>query len=192
MYRNANDMNDLLSSPDLNLMGDSNLCMNYQRDPCNYITQLFGTQLPAIPTGFFNVHMTKGMIVQPHWHPNCTEVVIVIDGCVLTSVFNPFTRRLMTYQLGPGQVVVFPRGWFHWIVTLSEHTYFLTIFDVPTPDIVMGADFLKCIPVEVLNRAFCIDEAAYQAATAPMKESVLIGPPPGCIPQHSHPVPFHM
>ncbi|MFD1776934.1 cupin domain-containing protein [Paenibacillus rhizophilus] len=174
-------MNSLFSSPALTLAADSNKHINYRRDADNYLTQVFGAQLPAIETGFFNAHMTKECIVQPHWHTNAEELVFVISGEILTSVFNPCTQQLMSYKLTPGQVSVFPKGWFHWIIVLSEQAHFLAIFDVPTPDVVYGSDFLKAIPPEVLNRAYCVDEQKYKQAVAPLQESVILGPPPGCV-----------
>ncbi|MBW7458776.1 cupin domain-containing protein [Paenibacillus sepulcri] len=170
----------ILQSPDLSLAADSNRVLNYKRDPQNYITQLFGPQFPAIKNGFFNVHVSKGIIVQPHWHTNVTEMVIVISGEVVTSVFNPFTQKLMTYCLKPGQVSLFPKGWFHWIICESDHAHILTVFDQPTPDIVYGSDFLRSIPKEVMQRAYCINEEDYAKAVAPIRESVILGPPPGC------------
>uniref|UniRef100_UPI001E2EA408 cupin domain-containing protein n=1 Tax=Paenibacillus forsythiae TaxID=365616 RepID=UPI001E2EA408 len=174
-------MNSPLSSPEPALAADSNKHINYRRDAHNYLTQVFEAQLPAIPTGFFNAHMTKGFVVQPHWHTNATELVFVISGEITTSVFNPCTQQLITYKLTPGQVSLFPKGWFHWIVVLSEQAHFLTIFDVPTPDVVYGSDFLKAVPPEVLNRAYCVNEKDYRQAVAPLQESVIIGPPPGCV-----------
>lgn len=173
-------LDPVLTSPNLKLFADSNDTLNYKRDAGNYITQVFGAQMPAIATGFFNVHMTQGIIVQPHWHTNVNELVIVISGEVITSVFNPFTQKLMTYKLKPGQVSMFPKGWFHWILTLSEKAHLLTIFDQPTPDIVYGADFLRHIPKEILHIAYCINEEDYAKAVAPLKETVILGPPPGC------------
>ncbi|SDS87797.1 Cupin [Paenibacillaceae bacterium GAS479] len=175
------NITQLLQSPSLNLSADSNTTVNYKRDADNYITQLFAEQLPAVQTGFFNVHMSKDKIVQPHWHTNVSELVIVICGEVVTTVFNPFTQKLMTYRLGPGQVSMFPKGWFHWIVTLSDNTHFLTVFDGPTPDIVYGSDFLRFTPKEIMNLAYCVDEEAYAKAVAPIKESIILGPPPGCV-----------
>ncbi|WP_438351780.1 cupin domain-containing protein [Paenibacillus sp. FA6] len=170
----------VLQSPDLRLAADSNQVLNYRRDPHNYITQLFGEQLPAIKTGLFNVHLSKGIIVQPHWHTNVNETVFVISGEVVTSVFDPFTQRLMTYHLKPGQVSLLPKGWFHWIIAESDHAHILTIFDQPTPDIVYGSDFLRCIPKEVMQQAYCINEQDYAKAVAPIRESVILGPPVGC------------
>ena len=181
-------MKTVLASPDLNLAADSNAVVNYQRDHCNYLTQLFGAQLPAIPTGLFNVHMSQGIIVQPHWHTNVSELVYVISGEVATSVFNPFTQKLMSYRLKPGQVSLFPLGWFHWIVALTEHAHLLTIFDQPTPDIVYGSDFLRSIPPEVIQRAYCIQAEAYKQTVAPLQESVILGPPPGCGQRGARPV----
>ena len=173
-------LDPVLQAPDLKLAADSNQVLNYKRDANNYITQLFGEQLPAIRNGFFNAHMSKGFIVQPHWHTNVTEMVFVISGELITSVFDPFTQKLMTYHLKPGQIVVFPKGWFHWILAESEQAHFLTIFDAPTPDIVYGSDFLRAVPQEVIQRAYCINEEEYAKAVAPLKESVILGPPPGC------------
>ncbi|WP_369406110.1 cupin domain-containing protein [Alicyclobacillus kakegawensis] len=167
----------ILQSPDLVLKADSNVVLSYKRDSRNYITQLFAAQLPAIKTGLFNVHMSKGIIIQPHWHTNVTETLIVINGKVKTSVFNPFTQELMTYRLGPGQVSVFPRGWFHWIVARSDDVHLLAIFDRPTPDIVYGSDFLRAIPGKIINRAYGVDAQAYSTTVAPIQESVVLGPP---------------
>lgn len=171
---------EILKSPRLQLAADSTKVLNYKRDQQNYITQLFAEQLPAIRNGFFNVYMSRGIVVQPHWHTNVTEMVFVISGEVTTSVFNPFTRKLMTYHLLPGQVSIFPKGWFHWIIAETEQVHLLTIFDEPTPDIVYGSDFLLCTPKDVLKLAYCINEEEYAQAIAPLKESVILGPPPGC------------
>ncbi|MEK4327780.1 hypothetical protein MKZ24_17440 [Paenibacillus sp. FSL R7-0297] len=35
-------------------------------------------------------------------------------------------------------------------------------------------------PGQVIQRAYCINEKDYAKAVAPLKESVLLGPPPGC------------
>lgn len=172
-------MNVMPAPPAAALAGDSNAYIQYKRDDRNYLTQLFGAQLPGIRTGFFNVHMSKGMTVQPHWHPNASEMVFVIGGELMTSVFDPFAQRLLAYRLCPGQVCLFPRGWFHWIVALSEEAHFLAVFDVPTPDIVYGSDFLKAIPPEVMSQAYGVDPGLYTQAVAPIRESAILGPPSG-------------
>ncbi|MGF9697098.1 MULTISPECIES: cupin domain-containing protein [Paenibacillus] len=174
-------INPILQSPNVQLAGDSNAVLNYQRDARNYVTQLFGEQLPAIQNGFFNVHMSKGIIVQPHWHTNVTEMIVLISGEITTSVFDPFTRRRMNYHLKPGQVSIFPKGWFHWFVADTDDVHLLTIFDQPTPDIVLGADFLAATPPEVAHRAYCIDEEAYAKAIASIKNDAILGPPIGCV-----------
>ncbi|MNJ65498.1 hypothetical protein D3C77_615130 [compost metagenome] len=86
----------------------------------------------------------------------------------------------MTYYLKPGQVSVFPKGWFHWIITESEHAHLLTIFDQPAADIVYGSDFLRFIPKQVMQQAYCVNEEDYARAVAPIQESVILGPPLGC------------
>ncbi|GGH73617.1 quercetin dioxygenase-like cupin family protein [Pullulanibacillus pueri] len=173
-------MSQELTSPSLTLFADANQTVNYRRDTHNYITQVFAQELPAIRTGLFNVHMSQGIIIQPHWHTNVTELVFLIHGEVITSVFNPFTQQLMTYHLKPGQVSEFPKGWFHWIVALTNDVHLLTLFDQPTPDIVYGSDFLRFTPKEIMHLAYCINMEEYEQAIAPVKESLILGPPPGC------------
>jgi len=173
-------MNNPFVSPHFQLFADSTKTINYKRDAHNYITQLFSEQMPAIKTGFFNVHLSKGIIIQPHWHPNAVELVYVISGEVMTSVFNPFSQQLITYHVKAGQVSQFPKGWFHWLVALENHTHLLTIFDKPTPDVVLGSDFLRFLPKEIANRAYCVNETAYANAVSPITSSVFLGPPPGC------------
>ncbi|WKL02543.1 hypothetical protein Q0F98_00710 [Paenibacillus amylolyticus] len=53
-------MNPILQAPNVPLAADSNAVVNYQRDSRNYVTQLFGEQLPTIANGFFNVYLSKG------------------------------------------------------------------------------------------------------------------------------------
>lgn len=175
-------MNPVLQDPRLCLCADSTQTLAYRRDSRNYVTQLFGPDFPAVETGFFNIHMSQGMIVPPHWHTNADELVFVICGGIVASVFNPFTRKLITCTLKPGQVVQLPKGWFHWFIAITDNTHVLTIFDVPTPDVVFGADFLSCIPPEVMNRAFCINPQDYAKAVAPIQDALLLGPPPSCAP----------
>lgn len=172
--------NDVLMDPNVVLAGDSTKKVAYKRDPNNVVTQLFAAQLPAIFNGFFNVHMSKGIMIVPHWHPNANEMVYMISGEATSAVFNPFTRKLMVYRLKPGQVSLLPKGWFHWIIADTDDAHMLTIFDVPTPDVVLGADFLSFMPKEVAQRAYCIDAEDYAKAVAPIKEALLLGPPPGC------------
>ncbi|SEA82281.1 cupin domain-containing protein [Paenibacillus marchantiae] len=173
--------NPILQAPNVQLAADSTAVLNYQRDSRNYITQLFGPQLPTIKNGFFNVHMSKGIIVQPHWHTNVTEMVVLINGEITTSVYDPFKRERISYHLKPGQVSIFPQGWFHWFVAETDDVHLLTIFDQPTPDIVLGADFLAATPPEVAHRAYCIDEEAYRTAVASIKNDAILGPPIGCV-----------
>ncbi|MCQ2010295.1 cupin domain-containing protein [Sporolactobacillus sp. STSJ-5] len=168
------------SDPAFRLSADSTKTITERRDTKNYISQLFGPQFPEIKNGFFNAHMTRGIIIQPHWHPNASEMVYMISGSVITSVFNPFTQKLMSYQIGPGEVSMLPRGWFHWIIALTDDVHLLTIFDVPTPDVVLGSDFLRFTPAEVMNRAYCIDPTAYAQTVAPIRKSTILGPPTDC------------
>lgn len=171
------DNDQLLKTPGLQLAADSNQVLNYKRDGRNFLTQLFKEQLPVIENGLFNIYMSIGIIVQPHWHTNATEMLYMINGEIIASVFNIFQQQLVTYHLKPGQVIVLPKGWFHWFVAATDDVHILAIFDVPTPDIVYGSDFLRFTPKEVMQRAYGVSEEDYAKAIAPLNESVILGPP---------------
>jgi Thermophilic glucose-6-phosphate isomerase and related metalloenzymes len=181
------------SDPSFNLSADATTFVAERRDASNYICQLFGPQFPEIKNGFFDVHMTRGIIVQPHWHTNASEMVFMISGSAITSVFNPFTQKVMSYQLGPGQVSMLPKGWFHWILAMTDDVHLLTIFDQPTPDVVFGSDFLRFTPAEVVNRAYCVNPETYAQAVAPIQQSTILGPPVNCGAEkaQSDPAPLH-
>lgn len=181
------------SDPSFNLFADATTFVAERRDASNYICQLFGPQFPEIKNGFFNVHMTRGMIVQPHWHTNASEMVFMIQGSTITSVFNPFTQKVMSYQIGSGQVTMLPKGWFHWIVAMTDDVHLLTIFDQPTPDVVFGSDFLRFTPAEVVGRAYCVNPEAYAQAVSPIQQSTILGPPANCGAEktQSDPAPLH-
>ncbi|MBZ5750535.1 cupin domain-containing protein [Metabacillus litoralis] len=173
-------LDNVLQSPSLSLVADSTKVLNYKLNSQNYITQMFAAQLPSIKTGFFNVHMSRGFIIQPHWHTNVNELVFIISGEASVAIFNPFTRKLMTYRLTQGQNIVLPKGWFHWIVALKDQTHMLTIFDKPTPDIVYGSDFLRFTPADIMHLAYCINPDEYNRAVAPIQASHVLGPPKWC------------
>ncbi|RYL86842.1 cupin domain-containing protein [Sporolactobacillus sp. THM19-2] len=168
------------ADPAFTLFADSTKKVTEHLDAYNTVTQLFGPQFPEIRNGFFNIHMTRGIIIQPHWHTNVSEMIFIISGSVITSVFNPFTQKMMSYQVGPGQVSMLPKGWFHWIIALTDDVHLLTIFDQPTPDVVFGSDFLRLTPPEVMHRAYCVPPVTYAQAVAPIRQSTILGPPAGC------------
>ncbi|WP_081418809.1 cupin domain-containing protein [Paenibacillus sp. Leaf72] len=166
-----------LTSPALNLFYDVNCAPLFHKDSCNYLNQLTAHELPVLrSTSFFDAHMTKNHIVEPHWHPNTTELVFVTHGEIVVSILNPFTKQLLTYRVCDHQAVYIPMGWWHWIIACSEHTHFITIFDDRCPQTVFGSDVLRITPKEVFQLAYCVDARQLAHVLSPIQNTTIIGP----------------
>jgi hypothetical protein len=80
----------------------------------------------------------------------------------------------------PGQVVNIPQGWWHYEIATLDNTHLLAIFDAPFPDVIYGSDILRLTPSNVLAYTYCLDEANLKNTLAPLKDTVVLGPPNGC------------
>jgi quercetin dioxygenase-like cupin family protein len=178
---NNMDNNLDYTSPSFNLSYDMNKNTTFKLNDENYINTLSKTQLPALLNlSLLDIFLSEGHVVEPHYHQNQAELVYTITGKVQTSVLNPYTNKLLTYQACPGEVIYVPRGWWHWDIGLVDNTHFLAIFDWPYPDVILGSDILRKTPTEILSHTYCLNNKELKLALAPLKETVFIGPPNGC------------
>lgn len=187
-------------SPDAEYTFDVNENTLFQRDGENFINELSIDQLNTLEnTSVLDIYLSKGNIVEPHYHQHAAELVYCIGGGVTVSLINPFTKKLHSYSITSGQVVNVPQGWWHYIVSNSDDTRFLGIFDAPKPEVILGSDILNLTPANIIADTYCVDEAEWKKVTEPIPMSVFIGPPKDCerdtkldtrgVPSHSHTYP---
>ena len=74
------------------------------------------------------------------------------------------------------------KAWWHYEIATVDNTHLLAIFDAPVPEFIPGSDLLRLTPASVYAHTYCLDEATWKAAIAPITETVDIGPPVGCKP----------
>ncbi|WP_159886189.1 cupin domain-containing protein [Paenibacillus puerhi] len=153
----------------------------YKKDDRNYIHQLGIQQLNTLGNNsLLDIYLSAGNIVEPHIHQNASELVYCIAGAAVVSLINPFTNELLNIPIKPGQVANVPQGWWHYEIASVDHTHLLAVFDAPTPEAIFGSDILRLTPPSVLARSYCLDETKVAEALAPIRETIVIGPPSGC------------
>lgn len=83
---------------------------------------------------FFWVNLDSDGLALPHWHPNADEMAYTISGKGKMTIVSPNNER-ETQEFGAGDVVFFPRGYFHYIESIGqEKLQFLAIFNNELPE----------------------------------------------------------
>ena len=173
-------LNDF-SSPMTQFSFDVNKSQLFKKDQQNFINVLGVNELNSLKNmSMLDTYLSKGNIVEPHYHQNAAELVYCISGCATVSIFNPFMKQLMQFTINPGQVVNVPQGWWHYEVATTDETHLLAIFDAPTPEVILGSDLLKFTPANIMAHTYCIDEESWMKVTHSVQPSTYIGPYKDC------------
>ncbi|SFJ82905.1 Cupin [Paenibacillus sp. UNC496MF] len=169
---------DALSSPSLNLSFDLSTAPLFQKNAQNFILQQFAKQLPVMQNlGLLDVYLSNGHSVEPHWHPNASEIQYVVQGEVAVSILNPFSRQILSYRVKPPQTVYIPMGWWHWQTATMDNTHFVSAFDNNATQVVFGSDILRMTPPEVFQMIYGVNAAQLADVLKPIDQTVVIGPP---------------
>jgi quercetin dioxygenase-like cupin family protein len=169
------------TSPGTEFTYDMNNNSFFKKDPYNYINLLSVKQLNTLPNlSLLDIYLSKGNVIEPHYHQNATELIYCISGAAEIALLHPFLNKYLNFYIEPGQVVNVPQGWWHYEIALTDDTHLLAIFDAPTPEVIFGSDILRLTPVNVFAYTYCLDEAQLKTALAPLKNTVILGPPSHC------------
>lgn len=172
------------TSPSATFTYDVNKNTIFRKDSRNYINELSIKQLNTLGnTSLLDIYLSTGNVIEPHIHQNASELVFCVSGSAVVSLINPFTKRLLNFPIGPGQAANVPQGWWHYEIATADNTRLLAIFDASVPEFIYGSDILRLTPANVLAHTYCLNEALVKEALAPIKDTVVIGPPAGCKPQ---------
>ncbi|MBM7553528.1 cupin domain-containing protein [Thalassobacillus pellis] len=165
------------TSPSAHFKFDMNNSTLFKKDNQNFINILGIKQLNTLQnTSLLDIYLSKGNVVEPHYHQNAAELVYGISGAATISMLNPNTKQYLHYSITPGQVVNVPQGWWHYEIANADNTHLLAIFDAPTPEVVLGSDILKFTPASIMAHTYCMDEAQWKQTTAPIQPTTYIGP----------------
>jgi len=168
---------------DLQFFFDVNKNRLNTRNRENYINRLGRDNLNTLGNNsLLDIYLSKGRVVEPHYHQNAAELVYCICGGAVVSLINPFTNKRSDISITPGQVANIPKGWWHWEEATSDNTHLLAIFDAPYPEYVFGSDILTKTPIEVLAYTYGLDPKLLKKTLAPLhNQTITIGPTDQCI-----------
>lgn len=169
------------TSPGTQFAFDVNTNPIFKKDANNYLNLLSVNQLNTLQNiSLLDIFLSKGNVIEPHYHQNASELVYCISGAAEVSLLNPFTKQYLRYLVTPGQVVNIPQGWWHYEIATQDNTHLLAIFDANVPDVIYGSDILRLTPTNVFAYTYCLDETALKTTLAPIKNTVVLGPPRDC------------
>lgn len=155
---------------------DLNKSPLFIKNPKNLINVAGQKQLNTLHNvSLLDIFLSRGNIIEPHYHQNATELIYCISGSVTVSILNPLSKQIMNFTLTPGQIVNIPQGWWHYIVTLQDHTHLLAIFDAPNPEVILGSDILKFTPASIIAQTYGVEENLWKQAVTPIQPSTFIG-----------------
>jgi oxalate decarboxylase/phosphoglucose isomerase-like protein (cupin superfamily) len=153
----------------------------FKKDERNYINGLSINQVNTLGNiSMLDIYLSTGNVIEPHYHPNASQLVYCISGAAVVSLVNPFTKELRNFPIQPGQVANVPQAWWHYEIATVDNTHLLAIFDAPIPEFIGGSDLLRLTPASVLAHTYCLDEAKVKETLAPITKTVVIGPPNDC------------
>lgn len=153
----------------------------FKKDNQNYIDAVGIKQLNTIGNVYLlDVFLSKGNLVEPHYHQNASELIYCVSGAALASLINPFTEELTNIPIKPGEVASIPQGWWHYVKATTDNTHLLAIHDTPQLQTIYGSDILRLTPPQVLAHTYCLDEDKVKDTLRPIKETVIIGPSNDC------------
>ncbi len=139
------------TSPNVKYSFDLNQSPLVKYDQHNLINVLGKKQLNSLDqVSLLDIYLSKSKVVEPHYHQNAAELVYCFAGSAAVSMLNPFTKKLSTYTITPGQVANVPQGWWHYEVALQDKTHLLAIFNASTPEVILGSRTLSPLPTMYL------------------------------------------
>ncbi|RTE03016.1 cupin domain-containing protein [Paenibacillus whitsoniae] len=173
------------TNPNLQFSFDLNKNRLFTRNQENFINRLGRDNLNTLGNvSLLDIYLSRGHVVEPHYHQNAAELVYATAGSAAVSLINPFTNQVTTVMISPGQVANIPQGWWHWEVALEDNTHLLAIFDAPFPEYIFGSDILTKTPIDVLAHTYCLDRELLSKALQPLNnETIIIGPTDQCVMQ---------
>lgn len=169
------------TAPDVQYKYDLSNNLLFKKDSRNYIYALGIEQLNTIGNMYqLDIYLSKGNFVEPHWHPNASELTYCITGEAVVSLVNTDTEELINVTIQPGQVVSIPQGWWHYACAAKDDTHILATHDTPMLQTIFGSDVLRLTPPQILSYVYCLDEDELKNALSPLQQTVIIGPPADC------------
>lgn len=157
---------------------DVNSSPFFKKNERNYINIVSVKQLNTLDNlSMLDIFLAKDHIIEPHYHPNGSELTYCVAGSATISMLDIDTKSFRHYTITPGQVVNIPQGWWHYQIAHAEDTHLQGIFNTGSPEVVLGSDILTATPADVFAYSYGLKESQWTEAVKNITPSQLIGPP---------------
>ena len=108
------------------------------------------------------IHLKKGGLREPHWHPNANELTYCLEGKALITLFSPGNNH-DTFTLDAGEVVYFPKGYIHHIENISEgDSFFLLCYDHDNPQDLNLSSSISSMPIHAFAATFDVKNGVFE------------------------------
>lgn len=122
----------------------------------------------------YSVHLKKGGLREPHWHPNATELNYVISGKVRIGILHADGTR-ETFDLEPGDTGFIPQGWFHYIENIHDgDTNIIVSFGSDQPEDVGISNAVGFLSNKMLGTSFGVSEKVFEPLPKPEKAYLVV------------------
>jgi oxalate decarboxylase len=106
------------------------------------------------------MNLKPGALREMHWHPNADEWQFYLSGRARVTIFGAH-GRVLTREVGPGQVAFIPQGFGHFVEQIGpETTQVLILFNSPAYEEISLSTWLGANPAAMLADNFGVSEAA--------------------------------
>ncbi|WP_432353077.1 cupin domain-containing protein [Sporosarcina sp. A2] len=161
----------------LNYFLDVNNNPFFVKNSKNFINIVSSQQLNSLQdVSMLDIFLSKDSIIEPHYHPNGSELTYCISGSATISMMNIHTKEFLHTHITKGQVVNIPQGWWHYQLAHEDHTHLQGIFNVGAPEVVFGSDLLTQTPSDVFPYTYGIDATQWKSVIEQVKPMTVIGP----------------
>lgn len=105
----------------------------------------------------YSLHLDKGGVREPHWHPNAVELGYCLTGRAIMTIFSPGAGH-DTFTVDAGEIVFVPRGYLHHIENFYEgETKFAIAFNHEKPEDIGISGATGSMSDRVLGHTFGVD-----------------------------------
>ena len=111
----------------------------------------------------YSLLLNKGVVREPHWHPNAAELDYDIKGRARMIIFSP-GGDVDTLEVEPNQIVFIPTAYFHYIENIGdEELRFAVFFSHEKPQDIGISGAFGSYSNEVLGAVFNVNPKIFES-----------------------------
>jgi oxalate decarboxylase len=132
----------------------------------------------------YSLHLDKGGIREPHWHPNAAELSYCLTGKALMTIFSPGSGH-DTFTVDAGEIAFVPKGYLHHIENLYEgETKFAIAFNHERPEDIGISGSTGSINNNILGATFGVGSEFFNSLTKPSHDILMASSSKTIAPPH--------